>query len=72
VRSTRPSTPRRLVELGRRLRRLWGDAVPGNTRVNELIAADRQALAHPRACVPYGDLGDPDISPHWPPINSKS
>ena len=39
-----------------------------NRRVNELLIADRQLLRG--ACIPYGDLGDPDISPHWPPVKT--
>jgi hypothetical protein len=42
--------------------------VPLNGRVDELLIADRELLAG--ACVPYGDLGDPDISPHWPPVKT--
>jgi hypothetical protein len=68
VRSRRALPPRALVELGVRLRRVWRAAVPQNTRVNELLLADRLALERPRACPPYGQLGDPDISPHWPPV----
>jgi Dolichyl-phosphate-mannose-protein mannosyltransferase len=64
VRSQQALPPRRLVELGQLLRQ--------NSRVNELLIADRQALRNPYACPAYGDLGDPDISPHWPPIPSKS
>jgi dolichyl-phosphate-mannose-protein mannosyltransferase len=68
VRSADALTPRRLVELGQRLRRAWRSGVPQNTRVNELLLADRQALRDPRTCPAYGQLGDPDISPHWPPV----
>jgi hypothetical protein len=68
VRSRRALPPRALVELGVRLRRAWRAAVPQNARVNELLLADRLALAHPNMCPPYGQLGDPDISPHWPPV----
>jgi hypothetical protein len=68
VRSRRALPPRALVELGVRLRLAWRAAVPWNTRVNELLIADRQALRHPDACPAYGQLGDPDISPHWPPV----
>jgi hypothetical protein len=42
--------------------------VPANTRVEELLIADREALRAPHACRAYGVLGDPDISPHWPPV----
>jgi len=68
VRSRRALPPRALVELGLRLRSAWQRAVPANTRVAELLIADREALRAPRACPPYGALGDPDISPHWPPV----
>jgi hypothetical protein len=36
--------------------------------VNELLQADRELLAG--RCIPYGDLGDPAISPHWPPVKT--
>jgi hypothetical protein len=39
-----------------------------NARVNELLIADRDALRDAHACPAYGVLGDPDISPHWPPV----
>jgi len=68
VRSTRPLTPGALVREGIRLRLLWKQAVPFNKRVDELLIADRSALRG--ACVAYGDLGDPDISPHWPPVKT--
>lgn len=68
VRSKQSLPPRRLVELGRRLRLAWRAAVPENRRVNELLIADRQALRDPGSCPAYGQLGDPDISPHWPPV----
>jgi MYXO-CTERM domain-containing protein len=68
VRSRRAMTPRALVRLGESLRLAWRRAVPTNTRVNELLQADRQLLRTPTVCIPYGDLGDPGISPHWPPI----
>jgi hypothetical protein len=55
-----------------RLRLRWRAAVPQNPRVNELLIADRDALRAPDACPAYGTLGDPDISPHWPPLASKS
>jgi hypothetical protein len=54
------------------LRLRWRAAVPQNARVNELLIADRDALRDPAACPAYGTLGDPDISPHWPPLKSKS
>lgn len=71
LRSVRPLRPRALVALGRRLRLRWRRAVPLNHRVNELLQADRQLLARPPRCVPYGQLGDPDIDPHWPPVATK-
>ena len=46
----------------------WKQAVPFNRRVDELLLADRSALAG--TCVAYGDLGDPGISPHWPPVKT--
>jgi hypothetical protein len=69
VRSSRPLPPRGLIRLGIRLRAAWKGAVPLNRRVEELLIADRQLLAG--RCVPYGDLGDPDISPHWPPVKTS-
>jgi hypothetical protein len=68
VRSRRPLPPRALVREGMRLRRAWKRAVPQNRRVDELLIADASALAG--RCVPYGDLGDPGISPHWPPVKT--
>ncbi|HZT17294.1 MAG TPA: glycosyltransferase family 39 protein [Gaiellaceae bacterium] len=68
VRSREAMPPRALVELGVRLRLAWRSAVPANTRVNELLIADREALRAPGACPAYGVLGDPDTSPHWPPV----
>jgi hypothetical protein len=68
ARSTGALPPRQLVELGRRLRLAWRAAVPLNARVNELLIADRDALRDAHACPAYGVLGDPDISPHWPPV----
>jgi len=68
IRSRRPLAPRALIREGVRLRALWKSAVPANRRVDELLIADRQLLAG--RCVPYGDLGDPDISPHWPPVKT--
>jgi hypothetical protein len=35
-----------------------------------LLLADREVLRGAAACVPYGELGDPDISPHWPPVTT--
>jgi len=57
-----------LIRLGRSYRLAWRRAVPSNRRVNELLIADKQLLKG--QCVPYGDLGDPDISPHWPPVKT--
>ena len=68
VRSARPMAPRALVREGIRLREAWKRAVPLNHRVDELLIADRELLGG--TCVPYGDLGDPDISPHWPPVKT--
>jgi Dolichyl-phosphate-mannose-protein mannosyltransferase len=68
VRSRRPLAPRALLREGVRLRVAWKRAVPFNRRVDELLVADRSALAGD--CVPYGDLGDPGISPHWPPVKT--
>ena len=48
----------------------WRRAAPLNKRVNELLQADRQLLRVPPACRPYGELGDPGISPHWPPVKT--
>jgi hypothetical protein len=45
--------------------------VPLNRRVDELLQADRQLLLRPPVCTPYGDLGDPDISPHWAPVTTN-
>jgi hypothetical protein len=73
VRSRQALPPRALVELGIRLRQAWQTAVPANTRVAELLAADREALQAPAACPAYPapeELGDPGTSPHWPPVKS--
>ena len=68
VRSRIRLAPRALIALGERMRGRWREAVPLNGRVNELLIADRELLrGH---CIPYGDLGDPDISPHWPPVKT--
>jgi hypothetical protein len=66
VRSAVPRPPRALLREGLALRETWKRAVPINHRVDELLVSDRQLLAG--RCVPYGDLGDPDTSPHWPPV----
>ena len=68
VQSRKPLTPRALVRESVRLRVVWKKAVPFNRRVDELLLADRSALAG--TCVAYGDLGDPGISPHWPPVKT--
>jgi hypothetical protein len=70
VRSRRALPPRALLALGQRLRLTWRTAVPLNRRVNELLQADRQLLRTPPTCRPYGQLGDPDIDPHWPPVRT--
>jgi len=71
VRTRAALTPRRLIALGRTLRLRWKRAVPTNRRVDELLQADAQLLRSPVHCVPYGELGDPDISPHWPPVKTR-
>ena len=71
VRSRAALGPRRLIDLGRSLRLRWKHAVPTNRRVDELLQADAQLLASPVRCIPYGELGDPDISPHWPPVKTR-
>ena len=68
IRSRTPLAPRALIREGLRLRTAWKRAVPINRRVDELLLADRSLLAG--RCVPYGDLGDPAISPHWPPVKT--
>jgi hypothetical protein len=68
LRSPERIAPEALIRLGRTYRLAWRGAVPSNRRVNELLIADRQLLRG--QCVPYGDLGDPDISPHWPPVKT--
>lgn len=68
LRSPKPLPPEGLIGLGRSYRLAWRKAVPSNRRVNELLIADRQLLKG--RCIPYGDLGDPDISPHWPPAKT--
>jgi hypothetical protein len=71
VRPRRLLPPRSLIVLGERLRLAWRRAVPLNRRVNELLQADRQLLHRPPVCTPYGELGDPAISPHWPPVKTR-
>lgn len=71
VRSSRALRPRALVALGRSVRLTWRAAVPQNRRVNELLQADRQLLRTPPVCKPYGELDDPGISPHWPPLTTS-
>ncbi len=71
VQSRAALRPRALIGLGRRLREAWKRAVPVNRRVDELLIADAQLLAPNPRCVPYGELGDPDISPHWPPVRTS-
>jgi hypothetical protein len=68
LRSRAKLAPEALIRLGRSYRLAWRTAVPSNRRVNELLIADRQLLQG--RCTPYGDLGDPDISPHWPPAKT--
>jgi hypothetical protein len=68
LRSPSPMRPRALIAHGRALRLVWRRAVPVNRRVDELLQADRELLAG--RCIPYGELGDPDISPVWPPLAS--
>jgi hypothetical protein len=68
LRSPERMAPEALIRLGRSYRLAWRDAVPSNRRVNELLIADRQLLRG--RCIPYGDLGDPGISPHWPPVKT--
>jgi hypothetical protein len=70
VRSRRALAPRALVALGQSVRLAWRAAVPQNLRVNELLQADRQLLRTPPSCKPYGELDDPGISPHWPPVTT--
>jgi len=70
IRSRTALPPRALIQEGLRLRLAWRAAVPLNKRVNELLISDRQLLAG--RCVPYGDLGDPDTDPHWPPVKQKA
>jgi 4-amino-4-deoxy-L-arabinose transferase-like glycosyltransferase len=69
VRSPRKLAPKGLIRLGQAYRLAWRKAVPSNRRVNELLIADRELLRG--RCVPYGDLGDPAISPHWPPARTR-
>jgi hypothetical protein len=69
VRSQDPEPPAGLIRRGLALRLAWKRAVPFNKRVDELLLADRELLAG--TCTPYGELGDPDISPHWPPARTR-
>jgi hypothetical protein len=71
VRSQTRLTPRAAVRLGQSLRVAWRRAAPLNRRVNELLQADRQLLRTRPSCIPYGELGDPAISPHWPPVKTS-
>ena len=71
VGTTARLAPRALIRRGVSLRLAWKRAVPSNRRVDELLLADRELLRGAAACVPYGELGDPDISPHWPPVTTK-
>jgi hypothetical protein len=68
LRSPRKLAPAGLIRLGQAYRLAWRKAVPSNRRVNELLLADRELLRG--RCIPYGDLGDPAISPHWPPART--
>jgi hypothetical protein len=70
VRSRTPLAPRAAIGVGRSLRLAWRGAAPLNRRVDELLQADRQLLRTPPTCRPYGELGDPGISPHWPPVKT--
>jgi hypothetical protein len=70
VRSRKRLAPRAAIRLGQALRIAWRRAAPLNKRVNELLQADRQLLRVPPVCRPYGELGDPGISPHWPPVKT--
>ena len=70
TRSRAPLRPRAAIRLGQALRLAWRRAAPLNRRVNELLQADRQLLHVPPSCKPYGELGDPGISPHWPPVKT--
>jgi hypothetical protein len=70
VRSQKALPPHALIALGHSVRFAWRAGVPANARVNELLQADRQLLRTPPSCKPYGDLEDPGISPHWPPIKT--
>ncbi len=71
VSTTTRLAPRALIRRGVSLRLAWKRAVPSNHRVDELLLADRELLRGAAACVPYGELGDPDISPHWPPVTTR-
>ena len=69
VTSQRRLSPRVLITVGQKLRLAWQHGVPADARVDELLIADRELLAG--TCVPYGELGDPDTSPHWPPVKTS-
>jgi hypothetical protein len=71
VRTETRLPPRALIQDGELLRGAWKRAVPSNHRVDELLLADRQLLGGSSTCVAYGELGDPDISPHWPPAKTR-
>src|SRR5262249_47775364 len=71
VRSRAALAPRGLIRLGRSLRLRWERAVPENPRGDQLLQSDAQLPARPVRCEPYGELGDPDISPHWPPVKTR-
>ena len=71
VRTEARLPPRGLLQVGQSLRRAWKRAVPSNHRVDELLIAGHELLAGAQGCVAYGELGDPDISPHWPPVTTR-
>ena len=66
----RALAPRALVALGQRLRLAWRRAVPLNRRVERAAAGRPAARCAAAVCTPYGELGDPGISPHWPPVKT--
>ena len=72
VRSRSALRPRALIGLGRTLRARLEARGPGEPAGRR--ASDRRCAAASRSrrsCVPYGELGDPDISPHWPPCETS-